>query len=52
MHERARQDKLHFTDDASILEYYKQPVLVLETSSRNVKITDAFDLELAEYLLK
>jgi len=52
MHQKAQQEKLYFTDDAAILEHYGLAVSVLETSAQNIKITDAFDLKIAEILLK
>jgi 2-C-methyl-D-erythritol 4-phosphate cytidylyltransferase len=52
MHKKAKSEELNFTDDAAILEHYGIPVSALETSAQNIKITDAFDLKLAEILLK
>lgn len=52
MHQKAHMENLHFTDDAAILEHYGITVSVLESSSQNLKITDEFDLKIAEFLLK
>lgn len=51
-HERALNEDYNFTDDASILEYFGQEVSIHETSSENFKITDPFDLILAEIIIK
>lgn len=52
LHKQAREENLHFTDDAAILEHYGQKVRILECSSGNIKITDHQDLELAKILLE
>ena len=51
-HEKAFEQGLKFTDDASILEHFGIPVHVRETSSLNFKITNPQDLKLAEIMLK
>lgn len=50
-HEKARRDKLHFTDDAAILENFGQKVYILVSDTLNFKITDKNDLELARLLI-
>jgi len=52
MHKRAKAEKRYFTDDAAILEHYGEIVTAMESSARNIKITDKFDLEIAKILLK
>ena len=51
-HMKAFNDRIETTDDASILEYYGIPVYYLECSSQNIKITDHFDLQIAESILE
>lgn len=51
-HQKARQQDLLFTDDAALLEHYGHPVYWLECSSRNIKITEPLDLQIAEIILK
>jgi len=41
-----------FTDDASVVEAFGRNVQLVEGNRENIKITTAFDLELAEVLLK
>jgi 2-C-methyl-D-erythritol 4-phosphate cytidylyltransferase len=41
-----------FTDDASVVEAFGRNVKLVEGNRENIKITTAFDLELAEILLK
>jgi 2-C-methyl-D-erythritol 4-phosphate cytidylyltransferase len=48
----ALENKVEFTDDSSIMEYYGYPVHVLEVGSENFKITDQFDYEIAKYLIE
>lgn len=43
---------IHFTDDASILEYFKFPVSTLECDPINFKITDRSDLKIAKLIIK
>lgn len=50
-HERARREQLPATDDASLVERMGTAVHVLPGSLRNLKITTAEDLALAEALL-
>ena len=50
-HHKAKSIDHHFTDDASILEYFDEPVRWFETDSLNIKITTKEDLVLAKYLL-
>lgn len=51
-HEEALKTKTQFTDDASILEYYRQKVTILETTARNFKVTEPFDFELAKIIIE
>ncbi len=51
-HQQARKQNLLFTDDAAILEHFGYPVFWLECSSQNIKITQPFDLKIAETILK
>lgn len=50
-HELALHLDKEFTDDSSILEYYRIPVHILEVDENNFKITEPIDLEIARYLL-
>lgn len=48
----ALKNKWYGTDDASLVEKYgNQSIALVEGTYRNFKITDPFDLEIAEYLL-
>lgn len=52
-HRRAAAQKVVATDDAALIEYFGlSPVAVVEGSSRNIKITHADDLALAEFYLR
>jgi len=51
-HERAESENITVRDDAELIEKMGYPVHVLEGSSHNIKITDHFDLMLAEKLFK
>jgi len=51
LHQRAALVDNIFTDDASIFEYYNEPVNWFQASSPNFKITTPEDLQYAEYLL-
>jgi len=51
-HLQAQEENVSFTDDASLLEHYGFPVKVVETSSKNFKITDIDDLNLARLILE
>ncbi len=51
-HEDAKKIDLFFTDDASLLEHFGHSVYTLECSSHNFKITDQFDMKIAEIILK
>lgn len=48
----ALENKVEFTDDSSIMEYYGYPVHILEVGSENFKITDPFDYEIAKYIIE
>jgi len=47
-HERARREGFRGTDDASLVERIGHPVMMIEGSYRNIKITTPEDLILAE----
>lgn len=49
--EKALQDGMTITDEASALEYVGEPVKVVQGRSDNIKITYADDLELARLIL-
>jgi 2-C-methyl-D-erythritol 4-phosphate cytidylyltransferase len=51
-HHLAAEQGYYGTDDASLLEYFGYPVVVLEGSWENIKITTPQDLWLAEYILE
>lgn len=51
-HERAEREGIRATDDAALVEYYGHPVMVVEGSPYNIKITWPEDLALAEALLR
>jgi 2-C-methyl-D-erythritol 4-phosphate cytidylyltransferase len=51
-HQKALPISHQFTDDSSILEYFQQPVYFYLCDDSNFKITQPYDLVLAEYLLK
>jgi 2-C-methyl-D-erythritol 4-phosphate cytidylyltransferase len=42
----------YFTDDASIYEYFNVPVAMLVSDLNNIKITDSFDLEVAQMMMQ
>jgi 2-C-methyl-D-erythritol 4-phosphate cytidylyltransferase len=50
-HQEAKKVDLLFTDDASILEYFKEEVITYEISYNNLKITTKDDLEYSKYML-
>ncbi len=49
--EYVNSHELEVTDDVSLIEHLGHPVKLVEGSYRNIKITTADDLTLAEYLL-
>jgi 2-C-methyl-D-erythritol 4-phosphate cytidylyltransferase len=51
-YERARAEGLRATDDAALVEHCGFPVVVVEGTWLNLKITRPEDLALAELLLK
>ena len=51
-HNKARNNKLHFTDDAAILEHFGYDVWTLECSEHNFKITDPFDMKIAKFIIE
>ncbi|MBN2829980.1 MAG: 2-C-methyl-D-erythritol 4-phosphate cytidylyltransferase [Candidatus Cloacimonetes bacterium] len=52
LHRKAKYMEEYFTDDASIFEYFQEPVAVLVTDINNIKITDSLDLAFAEFLMR
>jgi len=50
-HYEAKKVGLYCTDDAALIEHFGYPVHTLECSSHNFKVTDPFDLEIAEFIL-
>ncbi len=51
-HEDAKKIALYCTDDAALVEHFGYSVYTLECSSYNFKITDQFDMKIAEIILK
>ena len=51
-HRKAKNNKLHFTDDAAILEHFGYDVWVLECGEHNFKITDSYDMKIAKYIIE
>ncbi len=51
-HQQAKAENLCFTDDAAILEHFGEPVFYLEGSSKNFKITEPIDFEIAKIILE
>jgi len=51
LHQKANNLGITFTDDASICEYFHQPVFWYDTTSPALKITTKDDLQYAEWLL-
>ncbi|WP_194174854.1 2-C-methyl-D-erythritol 4-phosphate cytidylyltransferase [Desulfofundulus thermobenzoicus] len=51
-HQRAREEKITATDDASLVEAMGRPVKLVPGSYRNIKITTPEDLAVAEALLR
>ena len=47
-HNKVKDRNITFTDDASICEYFNEPVRWFETDSLNIKITTKEDLKLFE----
>lgn len=45
------KDKIKFTDEASVLEYYGEKIHLCQGLHSNVKITQPIDLQLASFLL-
>lgn len=50
-HKKARKEGIFCTDDAALLEHFGYDVYWLEFSSENIKITEPFDLQIAEIIL-
>ncbi len=48
----ARDEKFEGTDDASLLEFIRIPVKLVEGSRENIKVTDPMDIYFAEAILK
>ncbi|MCR2821431.1 IspD/TarI family cytidylyltransferase [Lederbergia panacisoli] len=52
-HECAREDKLEFTEDASLFfHYFKSDITILKGSEVNIKITKPIDRKIAEAIYK
>jgi len=52
-HQQAAEENTHFTEDASLLFYYKKvPIKVLKGTEYNIKITKPIDRKLAEIIYK
>ena len=51
-HQKAKIEKLYFTDDAAILEHFGYDVWTLEYGEHNFKITDSYDLKIARYIIE
>lgn len=50
LYNKAKNDNLKATDDASIAEYYGYKVKVIEGLRKNIKITTPFDFKIAEII--
>lgn len=50
--EKAQQEKVAITDEASALEFIGEEVILVEGSSDNIKVTRPEDLRLAEFFYK
>ncbi len=50
LYQKAKAENLYFTDDAGIYEHYHHKIKCLITDSENIKITDKFDLQIAEQI--
>lgn len=48
----SRDEKFQATDDNQMAEYIHVPVKMVKCSRENLKITDAFDLQVAEMIIK
>ncbi len=51
-HKNAESKKLKVNDDAELVEILGEDVFVLQGSPQNIKITDKFDLKIAEAILR
>lgn len=52
LHNKAHDEKLSFTDDLSIAEYYGEKAYIVDGDYRNIKITTPIDIEIGEFLIK
>jgi len=50
-HEKVKNMNKTFTDDASICEYFSEPVMWFQTTSPSLKITTKEDLRFAEFIV-
>lgn len=50
--EKRTGKRLEFTDDAAVCEYFKQPVVLIESEYSNIKITTKKDLQTIKSLLR
>ncbi len=51
-HQKAKNKKSYFTDDAAILEHFGYDVWTLECGEHNFKITDSYDLKITRYIIE
>lgn len=51
-HEHAHQEGIYETDDAALVERMGVPVVMMQGSSQNIKITTPEDLDMGTYILK
>lgn len=49
-YDRASTDRVAFTDDASVVEFYGHPVYTVSDSGVNIKLTTAIDLAIMEVM--
>ncbi len=49
-YEKAKAENIYFTDDAGLCEYYGQKIKCYVDDAENIKITDKFDLKIAEQI--
>lgn len=51
-YDKAIKEKINVTDDASVLEKYGRKIKVIKGNPKNIKITNPFDLKIAEIILE
>jgi 2-C-methyl-D-erythritol 4-phosphate cytidylyltransferase len=52
LYQKAQEEGIKTTDDASIVEHYGGNVKIIKSTRENIKITTSIDLLLAEILIK